>query len=163
MAQRKLDPVPVLIRAVLHALQLAREDVREWCVGLTDGQINARPGGAAPVAFHLRHIGRSADRLLTYLEGRQLAEPQMAALATEMDFSAGTTQVMAEFEAKLQESEERVRRVDPRTFEEQRAVGRRQLPTTVAGLLVHIAEHTARHVGQAVTTAKIVRAARQIE
>jgi len=34
------------------------------------------------------------------------------------------------------------------------------LPTTVGGLLVHVADHTQRHVGQAVTTAKIVVAQR---
>jgi uncharacterized damage-inducible protein DinB len=34
------------------------------------------------------------------------------------------------------------------------------MPTTVAGLLVHVADHAQRHVGQAITTAKIVRAAR---
>jgi hypothetical protein len=30
------------------------------------------------------------------------------------------------------------------------------LPTSVGGLLVHCADHTQRHVGQAVTTAKVV-------
>jgi len=112
--------------------------------------------------FHLRHIGRSADRLLTYLEGHPLTDQQMAELKTELDAGARTQQVLAELEAKLRDAEHRVRRVDPRTFEEQRAVGRQKLPTTVAGLLVHVAEHSARHVGQAVTTAKIVRGGHKI-
>src|SRR5579864_8588638 len=64
-----LAELPAVLRAVLHALQLAREDTRKWC-HLTDEELNARPSGIAPVAFHLRHIGRSADRLLTYIEGR---------------------------------------------------------------------------------------------
>jgi uncharacterized damage-inducible protein DinB len=38
-----------------------------------------------------------------------------------------------------------------------RAIGRAALPTNVFGLLCHIAEHTQRHTGQVVTTAKIVR------
>jgi hypothetical protein len=33
-------------------------------------------------------------------------------------------------------------------------VGRKRLPTTVIGLLTHIAEHTQRHVGQAIGAAK---------
>jgi uncharacterized damage-inducible protein DinB len=33
-------------------------------------------------------------------------------------------------------------------------VGRKRLPTTVGGLLTHIAEHTQRHVGQAISAAK---------
>ncbi|MCY7346403.1 MAG: DinB family protein [Pyrinomonadaceae bacterium] len=40
----------------------------------------------------------------------------------------------------------------------ERFVGRKKLPTNVFGLMFHIAEHTARHVGQTVTTAKIVSA-----
>jgi hypothetical protein len=39
-----------------------------------------------------------------------------------------------------------------------RTVGERQLPTTLGGLLVHVADHTQRHVGQAITTAKLVAA-----
>jgi uncharacterized damage-inducible protein DinB len=52
----------------------------------------------------------------------------------------------------------RVRAFDVSVLEQIRAVGRKQLPTTVAGLLVHVADHTQRHVGQAVTTAKVVLA-----
>jgi hypothetical protein len=33
-----------------------------------------------------------------------------------------------------------------------------RLPSTVLGLLVHAAEHTQRHVGQIITTARILRA-----
>lgn len=36
-------------------------------------------------------------------------------------------------------------------------MGRKKLPTTVMGLVIHIAEHTQRHVGQAITTAKFAR------
>ena len=45
-------------------------------------------------------------------------------------------------------------------LEEPRMVGKRKLPTTTGGLLVHVADHTQRHVGQAITTAKIVLATR---
>jgi hypothetical protein len=38
-----------------------------------------------------------------------------------------------------------------------REVGRARLPSNVLGLLFHAAEHTQRHLGQAVTTARIVR------
>ena len=37
-----------------------------------------------------------------------------------------------------------------------RGVGRAELPSTTLGLLMHAAEHSTRHVGQAVTTAKIL-------
>ena len=50
-----------------------------------------------------------------------------------------------------------MRAIEVTALEQGRAVGKRRLPTTVAGLLVHIADHTQRHVGQAITTAKILR------
>src|SRR5690349_19379456 len=80
-----LTDVPSLQRAVLHALELAREDLERWCDGLSDEELNARPAGIAPVAFHLRHIARSIDRLLTYAEGRQLSSEQIALMKAELD------------------------------------------------------------------------------
>jgi hypothetical protein len=38
-----------------------------------------------------------------------------------------------------------------------RKVGRAGLPATVLGLLFHAAEHTTRHIGQAITTALVQR------
>lgn len=58
---------------------------------------------------------------------------------------------------------ERVLRFSPERFEEARGVGRAGLPTTVVGLLIHAAEHTQRHVGQAVTTAKVLRAVQELQ
>jgi uncharacterized damage-inducible protein DinB len=144
-------------RAVLHALELAGEDTERWAAALADEAMLARPFGLPSVAFQLRHIVRSLDRLLTYAEGRMLDEAQLAALATEMD--AGTAaEALAEFRAGLARAMELVRAVDPATFAEARGVGRKRLPTTVAGLLIHCAEHTQRHVGQMVTTVKVVTA-----
>src|SRR5579875_2599260 len=88
---------PAVIRAVVHALELAQEDVEKWCGSLTDEQLNARPAKIAPVAFHLRHIVRSLDRLLTYAEGEQLNGEQLSALKMEMDPGATQAEVMAEF------------------------------------------------------------------
>jgi uncharacterized damage-inducible protein DinB len=45
-------------------------------------------------------------------------------------------------------------------LEQPRGVGKKQLPTSVGGLLVHLADHTQRHTGQIVTTAKLLRTAR---
>src|SRR5260221_9269366 len=65
-----LTDIPPVQRAVLHALELAKEDLERWCGALSDEELNARPGEIAPIAFHIRHIGRSTDRLLTYAEGQ---------------------------------------------------------------------------------------------
>lgn len=145
----------VVRRAVTHALELAEEDVEKWCGGLSDAAIMTRPGEVVPVAFHLRHIARSLDRLLTYAENRMLDETQMRLLKTEME-PATASEVLQEFRAGIASAKRRVCAFTPESYEEFRGVGRRQLPTTVGGLLIHCAEHTARHVGQAVTTAKLV-------
>ncbi|HTV09095.1 MAG TPA: DinB family protein [Candidatus Aquilonibacter sp.] len=147
----------VVRRAVMHALELAEEDVAKWCGGLSDAEIMARPGGISPLAFHLRHIARSLDRMLTYAEGRTLDDAQMRALKTEME-AATAADVLREFREGIARAKERVRAVSTESYGDARGVGRRQLPTTVGGLLIHCAEHTSRHVGQAVTTAKLVTA-----
>ena len=153
----ELDAV---VRQVIHALELADEDVAKWCAGLTDSEINARPYGLAPVAFHLRHIARSLDRLLSYAEGTQLDATQKAALKTELDDGATLAAVMAEFKSGIHGAMARVRAFSPEQYNEARGVGRAMLPTTVAGLAIHCAEHTQRHVGQAIITAKVLLAMR---
>jgi uncharacterized damage-inducible protein DinB len=152
--------VPAVGRAVLHALQLADEDLRQWCGGLSDAEMNTPPAGAAPVAYHIRHLARSLDRLLTYAEGRSLGEEQMFRLRTELDPGATRDELFAELTTALADGATRVRALAKANLEEARVVGKKLLPTTVAGLLVHVADHTQRHVGQAITTAKIVVANR---
>jgi uncharacterized damage-inducible protein DinB len=151
-----LTDVPPVQRAILHALELAKEDLERWCGDLSDDQLNARPAGIAPVAFHIRHIARSMDRLLTYAEGNPLSSEQIAAMKSEMDPGATRDQVFAEFNRAVQEGTARVQAFSPNDFSQPRSIGRQQLPTTLGGLLVHVADHTQRHAGQAITTAKIV-------
>jgi uncharacterized damage-inducible protein DinB len=150
--------LPAVTRAVVHALELSLEDVEKWCAPLGDEALNARPLGAAPVAFHLRHIVRSLDRLLTYAEGSQLKADQMTALKSELDTNATQAEVLSEFRKGIEDALQRIRGFAGADLEQPRAAGRRALPTSIGGLLVHCADHTQRHTGQAVTTAKIVQA-----
>ena len=152
--------LPAVIRAVVHALELAGDNVTRSCAALSIEELHARPAGIASVAFHLRHIVRSLDRLLTYAEGRQLNADQLAGLKTELDTDATPGEVVAEFRKGIESALERVRACARADLEQPRTVGRKALPTTVGGLLVHCADHTQRHTGQAVTTAKIVTARR---
>ncbi|HVW76368.1 MAG TPA: DinB family protein [Alloacidobacterium sp.] len=153
-----LTDVPAIGRAVLHALELAAEDVRRWCDSLTENDLAAQPHGLPSIAFQLRHIVRSCDRLLTYAEGRQLSGEQIAALKSEADPEVSREILFGEFSQELESAAQRVRTLAVGDLEEQRFVGKKQLPTTVGGLLVHVADHTQRHVGQAVTTAKVLLA-----
>jgi uncharacterized damage-inducible protein DinB len=152
--------VDAVRRGVIHALELAAEDVALWCKGLSDDELELRPLGLPSVGFHLRHIARSLDRLLTYAEGQQLSERQLQALKTEMDGGAGRETLLMEFAEGIEVAVRRVLAISEKSYEQPRVVGRKKLPTSVGGLLVHCADHTQRHVGQVVTTVKVVTAMR---
>jgi uncharacterized damage-inducible protein DinB len=155
-----LTEVDAVRRAVLHALELAREDVERWSADLSDAELEAEPLGLPSVGRQMRHIVRSLDRLLSYAEGRQLSVEQLEALKAEASASASREALFEEFESGVASAMERVRGFRPESYGEGRGVGRKMLPTTVAGLLVHCADHTQRHVGQMVTTAKAIVAMR---
>ncbi len=148
----ELDP---LRRAVIHALELSLEDADRWTANLSEEAFEKRPSALPSVAFHLRHIVRSLDRLLTYAEGRQLSEAQLFSLQTEaiVGFAAET---LEEFRHGVKTAIARVSRFTVEELEEPRGIGRLRFPTTVGGLLVHCADHTQRHSGQMITTAKLV-------
>jgi uncharacterized damage-inducible protein DinB len=148
--------LPAVLRAVVHALEMACEDVDAALALLPDATLDARPGQAASIAFHLRHIPRSLDRLLTYAEGNQLSAEQLVALKAEGEAGASKAGLLAEFHQGLDEATRRIRAFAASDLEQPRGVGRKALPTSVGGLLVHCADHTLRHVGQVVTTAKVV-------
>jgi uncharacterized damage-inducible protein DinB len=148
-----VDP---LLAPVLYSFQQAREDLRRWTEGLSTGQLWATTYGVGSVGFHMRHIAGSTGRLMSYLQGKPLSAGQLATLQAEHEpAGAGRDELLALVDAAFDDAEPVVRALDPSTLRESRGVGRQQLPTTVIGLLVHIAEHTQRHVGQAISAAKL--------
>ena len=137
-----------------------REDVERVAPQLTTRELWVEPGGAASVGFHLSHIVGSLDRLLTYARGAQLDDAQLAALAAERapgEPPADATVLAARAVSAIRHAIDVIADTPVETLEEPRSVGRARLPSTVGGLLFHVAEHTQRHVGQVVTTAKVVR------
>jgi uncharacterized damage-inducible protein DinB len=152
--------VPAVGRAVLHALDLAQDDLTRWTEGLTDAEVQFKPLGLPSLAFHLRHIARSIDRILTYAEGGQLTGDQLAALKAEQNGEESLAMLLGEVEASFSNATDRVRTLAAADFNIFRGVGRKQLPTSIGGALIHVADHTQRHVGQVVTTAKVLKALR---
>lgn len=152
--------VPAVGRAVLHALELALDDIRKWTDGLTDAEVHAQPLGLPSIAFHLRHIARSTDRILTYAEGNQLSDGQLAALKAENHGDGTLAELLLMVQASFTGAAERVRALAGGNYDEPRGVGRKQLPTSMGGALIHVADHTQRHTGQVVTTAKVLKALR---
>jgi uncharacterized damage-inducible protein DinB len=147
-------------RGVLHAFDLALDDLTKWTEGLTDLEVHARPHGLPAIAFHLRHLARSTDRLLTYAEGGQLSADQLARMKVEQTGSETLAELLAEVEASFSNAADRVRVLATADLNTFRGVGRKQLPTSIGGALVHVADHTQRHIGQIVTTAKVIKALR---
>jgi uncharacterized damage-inducible protein DinB len=147
-------------RAVLHAFDLALDDLTKWTEGLTDAEVHEHPLGLPSVAFHLRHIARSTDRLLSYAEGNQISVEQLTALKAEQSGDEPLAVLLAEVEASFSNGADRVRVLATANFDTFRGVGRKQLPTSIGGALIHVADHTQRHVGQVVTTAKVLKALR---
>jgi len=154
-----IEGVHPLVAPLFFTFAHVREELPKHTSGLTSKQLWRKPNGAASVGFHLKHIAGSIDRLTTYLRDDQLSEAQMDVLRRESDPNGDVPALLQLIEEALRKSEDELRRLDPASLYDARSVGRRALPTTVLGLVVHIAEHTQRHLGQIVTTAKIVRQA----
>src|SRR5579862_36640 len=138
-----IEGVDPLVAPVLYTFTQAREDLARYTEGLTADQL-----WASNVGFHIRHISRSTNRLITYLQGR------LPEKLGDGDPGATREELLDELDIAFKHAEEVVRSIDPATLRDAREVGRKRLPTTVIGLLTHIAEHTQRHVGQAITARK---------
>jgi len=150
---------PVVMPAA-HALLQVREDLERLARTAPPDQVWARPGGAASIGFHVRHTGGALDRLLTYARGEVLTAAQLQALRTEGepgDPPVSLEVLAAEARQIIDQALDQLRATDPGRVFDGRRVGRAGLPSTVLGLIVHAAEHSTRHMGQAITTALILR------
>ena len=155
-----IEGVPAHLMPVFHSFAMVREDLVHYTEGLTTDDVWRRTGALPSLGFHLRHIAHSVDRLVTYLCGEQLSEAQIATLKQEADPGATLAELLTDIDAKLSDAERRMRTIGAAMLEEPRYIGKKRLPSTVLGLLVHVAEHTQRHLGQAITTAKLARETR---
>ena len=160
--QGPVHGVSQILQPVAHGLLHAADQIREAISSLTSAQLIARPGQIASISFHVRHAVGSLDRLFTYAKGESLSAIQLDALAAEKtvdDPSVDVQSLLDGLDAAVERALDQLRETEEATVSEHRSVGRAQLPSTVLGLLFHGAEHTARHAGQIVTTAKLVKGA----
>ena len=155
--------MPAELMPAAHALLQIAEELDRLVPSLSPGDLWNRPGGAASVGFHLRHLAGSLDRLLTYARGETLNELQQAAMEAEQGPPSPDEQPAALLRSAheaINRALEQIRTTNVNTLHEPRSVGRAGLPSTVLGLLFHAAEHAQRHAGQIATTAKIVKGSR---
>ena len=152
-----LEGVPPLVIPVFFTFVQVREELPEHISDLSAEQLWRTVSGTASIGFHMKHMAGSIDRLTTYVSGSQLNEQQMQFLREEHEGNMDAGTLLAMVGESLRASENILRQIDPATMYEPRSVGRKAMPTTVIGLLVHLSEHTQRHLGQTITTAKMLR------
>ena len=120
-----------------------------------------RPAGVASVGFHLQHMSGVIDRLFTYARGESLSDNQRRALEGEgrpPEGGARIDELLHALDVQVDRALNQLRNIDPRSLADARVVGRKQLPSTMLGLLFHAAEHSQRHLGQLLVTARVLTA-----
>lgn len=154
-----VEGIPPQLMPVAHALLQAQYDLRAATTGIAPQQLWHRPNGAASLGFHLRHIAGSLDRLLTYALGGELSDIQREYLAREKaepEELIPLEILLAHLDRTVETAIGILHDIPDAFLLNPRLVGRAQRPSTVIGLLFHAAEHTQRHTGQVITTAKFV-------
>ncbi|GAB3989220.1 hypothetical protein GCM10028807_13650 [Spirosoma daeguense] len=154
-----------LLQPIAHALMQAREEVRANLqafpeVLLWEQLVNPKTNqSVASVGFHLQHLTGVLDRLFTYARGEALTSLQLMALSAEGNPPApqpSVEELLRRFDEQIEQALKQLQQTDEQMLTEARTVGRAQLPSTVIGLLTHSAEHTMRHVGQLLVTARLM-------
>jgi uncharacterized damage-inducible protein DinB len=156
-----IEGIDPMLMPVAHALMQAREELERIATEIPSDRVWLRPGGAASIGFHVRHLGAALDRLFTYARGERLSDTQKAVFRSEAepgDPPATLPDLVHEATAQIDRALDQLRRTNRDQLLEFRGVGRAQLPSNVLGLLFHAAEHSTRHSGQLITTAKILAA-----
>lgn len=154
-----IEGVSALLQPIAHILLQVDESAGELTENLTESQWNARPGGVASCAFHVRHMAGVIDRLFTYARGEKLSPEQFAAIRAEGDpvTEAEAPAVLAALHSRIEAAIAELKTVDVSTLGDFRAVGRSKLPSTVTGCLTHAAEHSMRHIGQLSVTSRVAK------
>ncbi|MEO6287717.1 MAG: DinB family protein [Dyadobacter sp.] len=154
-----LPAVPALLQPVAHALLQGQEEMSMFASDFPAKFLWERPEGLASVGFHLQHITGVLDRLFTYASGESLNETQLSYLKSEGKEpfeGCSYDDLLKTLTKQIALSIEQLKQTNENTLTEIRYVGRAMIPSTQLGLLFHAAEHTQRHVGQLIVTARIL-------
>lgn len=153
-----VDGVPSLLQPAAHALVQANAEIYAMLSDFPNDKIWENPAGVASVAFHLQHIPGVLDRLFTYAKGRPLSNGQLKYLSEEglQEDKITKEMLLSRLNEAISKAIDTLKTIDETTLTQVRTVGRKQLPSTVLGIIFHAAEHTMRHTGQLLVTTKIL-------
>ena len=155
--------IPLLLQPVAHALLQAKEELNSLMINFSDNLLWIKPAGLASPAFHLQHLSGVLDRVFTYARNEKLNDVQLALLSAEDElFIQGLTvnKLLNRFNLQVGVALQQLKNTNEQTLTDLRGVGRKLIPSTVIGLLMHAAEHTMRHLGQLIVTVKIIQASK---
>jgi uncharacterized damage-inducible protein DinB len=152
-----IDGIPDLLQPVAHALLQAQEEIHALLSSFPEELLWQQPAGVASVGFHLQHITGVLDRMLTYAAEQSLSAEQLSYLAAEGKPSQTLTTLLNNLDTQLNTTLDKLKTTDTSKLKETRTVGRKQLPSTLMGLLFHAAEHTMRHTGQLHVTVRVIQ------
>lgn len=153
-----------MLQPVAHALLQVGEEVHHIMKDFSDELLWDKPAGVASPAFHLQHIRGVIDRLFTYARKQQLNKEQMHSLSLEGKPEQGaltSKELTEQLDKQINKAIKELMDVKEDSLHEARGVGRKQIPTTLVGLYVHVAEHSMRHLGQLLVTVRILNVAYQ--
>ena len=160
----KVEGVPNLLQPAAHALLQSGEEVEKYMQDFPEDLLWEKPAGRASPGFHLQHLTGVVDRMLTYAQAEKLSENQFKNLKNEgkpdQEISVGF--LVKNFQDKVNEAIDFLKNTPENILTENRAVGRKELPSTLIGLLFHAAEHSQRHVGQLLVTVSFLMENREI-
>ncbi len=141
---------------VFFSYAQVREDLQKHTAGLSDDQV-WKPVSGNSLGFQLKHLAGSVDRITTYLIGQQLSTPQLDFLKQEPETAGALSELLALVERNLHRSQTQLQMIDPQSLYAFPHCRPPRPSYKRDRLIVHLAEHTQRHLGQAITIAKILR------
>ncbi|WP_229201283.1 DinB family protein [Arcticibacterium luteifluviistationis] len=154
-----IPEIPALLQPAAHALLQTAEELHLILKDVPNELLTREVAGRATPSFHLKHLTGVLDRMLTYAHGDSLSKEQFDYLRSEKatEPTPKKEELINAFEAKVNEGLTYFKSLDEPKLIEVRGVGRKQLPSTVIGLLFHAAEHAQRHLGQLLVTVSVLK------
>ena len=145
-----VEGIPALLQPAAHALLQTRLEARTYTQNFDEGLLWDKPHGRASIGFHLQHIAGVIDRMLTYSKQKPLSKKQLDYLHQEgnPNQAIGLEDLLLYLETKIDEALLYFEKLEGEDLTKFRSVGRKELPSTLLGILFHAAEHSQRHIGQ---------------
>jgi uncharacterized damage-inducible protein DinB len=153
-----VEGVPALLQPTAHALLQMDAEFSDCLDNFNDKLLWEKPLGVASVGFHALHVVGVIDRMFTYGEEKMLSEEQFEYLREESlgHSHLGTQELKDRLNTAIIIAIEKLKTINISQLIEIRYLGRKRVPVTLIGLLFHSAEHSMRHLGQALVTAQML-------